>query len=48
MPTPKVVDLPPGFTPTPFHTDDMMRKLVAAMEKLWAHCNVARMGGYAA
>jgi len=36
------------FTPTPFHTDDMMRKLVGAMEKLWAHCNVARMGGYAA
>ncbi|WP_297511940.1 5-aminolevulinate synthase [uncultured Caulobacter sp.] len=36
------------FTPTPFHTDDMMRKLVAAMEKLWAHCNVARMGGHAA
>jgi 5-aminolevulinate synthase len=36
------------FTPTPFHTDDMMRKLVVAMEQLWAHCNVARMGGYAA
>ncbi|WP_419321355.1 5-aminolevulinate synthase [Caulobacter sp. ErkDOM-E] len=36
------------FTPTPFHTDDMMRKLVGAMEQLWAHCNVARMGGYAA
>ncbi|PXA91896.1 5-aminolevulinate synthase [Caulobacter sp. D4A] len=36
------------FTPTPFHTDDMMRKLVGAMEKLWAHCNVARMGGHAA
>jgi 5-aminolevulinate synthase len=36
------------FTPTPFHTDDMMRKLVTAMEKLWAHCNVARMGGHAA
>ena len=36
------------FTPTPFHTDEMMRKLVSAMEKLWAHCNVARMGGFAA
>jgi 5-aminolevulinate synthase len=36
------------FTPTPFHSDDMMRKLVASMEKLWAHCNVARMGGHAA
>ncbi|MBO9707556.1 MAG: 5-aminolevulinate synthase [Caulobacter sp.] len=36
------------FTPTPFHTDEMMRKLVAAMEQLWAHCNVARMGGHAA
>jgi 5-aminolevulinate synthase len=36
------------FTPTPFHSDDMMRKLVSAMEKLWAHCNVARMGGHAA
>jgi 5-aminolevulinate synthase len=36
------------FTPTPFHTDDMMRKLVGAMETLWAHCNVARMGGHAA
>lgn len=36
------------FTPTPFHTDEMMRKLVASMEKLWAHCNVARMGGHAA
>jgi 5-aminolevulinate synthase len=36
------------FTPTPFHTDEMMRRLVSAMEKLWAHCNVARMGGHAA
>ncbi|WP_425999311.1 5-aminolevulinate synthase [Caulobacter sp. DWR1-3-2b1] len=36
------------FTPTPFHTDEMMRKLVGSMEKLWAHCNVARMGGHAA
>ena len=36
------------FTPTPFHTDEMMRNLVGALEKLWAHCNVARMGGFAA
>ena len=36
------------FTPTPFHTDEMMRKLVGALEQLWAHCNVARMGGHAA
>ncbi|MDB5455126.1 MAG: 5-aminolevulinic acid synthase [Caulobacter sp.] len=36
------------FTPTPFHTDEMMKTLVGAMEKLWAHCNVARMGGFAA
>ena len=36
------------FTPTPFHTDEMMRDLVNAMSKLWAHCNVARLGGYAA
>ena len=36
------------FTPTPFHTDEMMRDLVSAMSRLWAHCNVARLGGYAA
>jgi 5-aminolevulinate synthase len=36
------------FTPTPYHTDDMMRDLVSALTKLWAHCNVARLGGYAA
>ena len=36
------------FTPTPFHTDEMMRDLVSALGKLWAHCNVARMGGHAA
>ena len=36
------------FTPTPFHTDAMMRDLVQAMEKLWAHCNIARLGGVAA
>ena len=36
------------FTPTPFHTDAMMRDLVAAMEQLWARCNIARLGGVAA
>jgi 5-aminolevulinate synthase len=36
------------FTPTPFHTDAMMDDLVAAMENLWAHCNIKRLGGYAA
>jgi 5-aminolevulinate synthase len=36
------------FTPTPFHTDEMMRDLVGSLQKLWAHCNIARMGGQAA
>jgi 5-aminolevulinate synthase len=36
------------FTPTPYHTDAMMRDLVAALTKLWARCNVARLGGRAA
>jgi 5-aminolevulinate synthase len=36
------------FTPTPFHTDPMMDDLVRAMEELWAHCNIKRLGGYAA
>jgi 5-aminolevulinate synthase len=36
------------FTPTPFHTDEMMSDLVRAMDKLWARCNVKRMGGAAA
>jgi 5-aminolevulinate synthase len=36
------------FTPTPFHTDGMMGHLVKAMDVLWAHCNVKRMGGVAA
>jgi 5-aminolevulinate synthase len=36
------------FTPTPFHTDDMMRDLVQAMDALWSRCNVKRMGGEAA
>jgi 5-aminolevulinate synthase len=36
------------FTPTPFHTDAMMDDLVRALENLWAHCNIKRLGGYAA
>jgi 5-aminolevulinate synthase len=36
------------FTPTPFHDDGMMDELVAAMDRLWSHCNVKRMGGIAA
>ena len=36
------------FTPTPFHTDAMMDDLTAAMEQLWAKCNIARLGGVAA
>ncbi|MEO8813068.1 MAG: 5-aminolevulinate synthase [Caulobacteraceae bacterium] len=36
------------FTPTPFHTDAMMDDLVAALESLWARCNIKRLGGYAA
>jgi 5-aminolevulinate synthase len=36
------------FTPTPFHTDGMMDDLVSALDALWAHCNVARLGGRAA
>ncbi|MDP1631556.1 MAG: 5-aminolevulinate synthase [Caulobacter sp.] len=36
------------FTPTPFHTDAMMRDLVASLESLWARCNIARVGGVAA
>ena len=36
------------FTPTPFHTDAMMDDLVAAMEALWARCNIKRLGGIAA
>ena len=36
------------FTPTPFHTDEMMDHLVGALDKLWARCNVKRMGGFAA
>jgi 5-aminolevulinate synthase len=36
------------FTPTPFHDDRMMDHLVGALDQLWSHCNVKRMGGYAA
>ncbi|HEV2366103.1 MAG TPA: 5-aminolevulinate synthase [Caulobacteraceae bacterium] len=36
------------FTPTPFHTDAMMDDLVAALESLWARCNIRRLGGMAA
>ncbi len=30
------------FTPTPFHDDGMMDRLVDVMDKLWTRCNVAR------
>ena len=36
------------FTPTPFHTDAMIDDLVGALEMLWAHCNIKRLGGIAA
>jgi 5-aminolevulinate synthase len=36
------------FTPTPFHTDEMFDHLVGALDRLWSHCNVKRLGGYAA
>ncbi|MFO1247683.1 MAG: 5-aminolevulinate synthase [Alphaproteobacteria bacterium] len=36
------------FTPTPFHDDRMIDHLVGAMDKLWTHCNVKRLGGVAA
>jgi 5-aminolevulinate synthase len=36
------------FTPTPFHTDTMMDDLTAALQGLWAKCNIARLGGVAA
>ncbi len=32
------------FTPTPFHTDAMMDRLVSAMNDLWTRCNVKRHG----
>jgi len=31
------------FTPSPNHTDAMMDDLVAAMDRLWTRCNVARL-----
>ncbi|HEY9233642.1 MULTISPECIES: 5-aminolevulinate synthase [Phenylobacterium] len=36
------------FTPSPAHTDEMMDSLAEALEKLWVHCNIARVGGQAA
>jgi 5-aminolevulinate synthase len=36
------------FTPTPFHDDRMFDHLVRAMDQLWSHCNVKRLGGVAA
>ena len=36
------------FTPSPAHDDDMMEYLAGALEKLWVHCNIARVGGVAA
>jgi len=36
------------FTPSPAHTDAMMDDLAEALEKLWVHCNIARVGGQAA
>ena len=36
------------FTPSPAHTDEMMEHLAQALEQLWVHCNIARVGGVAA
>ncbi len=36
------------FTPTPFHTDEMIDDLVGALDALWSRCNVKRLGGFAA
>ena len=36
------------FTPSPAHDDRMMDELVEVLEKLWVHCNIARVGGVAA
>ena len=36
------------FTPSPAHTDAMMDDLVKALETLWVHCNIKRIGGVAA
>jgi 5-aminolevulinate synthase len=35
------------FTPSPDHTDAMMDELIIAMDKLWTHCNVARLSSVA-
>ena len=35
------------FTPTPFHTDEMMDHVVKAMDALFAHCEIARVGAAA-
>ena len=32
------------FTPTPFHTDDMMDRLTNALNDLWSRCTVKRNG----
>jgi 5-aminolevulinate synthase len=36
------------FTPGPSHDDAMMDDLVRALEALWTHCNIKRVGGVAA
>ena len=36
------------FTPSPAHDDRLMDELVEVLEKLWVHCNIKRIGGYAA
>jgi len=36
------------FTPSPAHTNEMMDKLTQALETLWVHCNIKRVGGVAA
>jgi 5-aminolevulinate synthase len=30
------------FTPTPFHDDDKMRALIAALDKAWSRLNIQR------
>ena len=36
------------FTPSPAHTDEMMDRLIVALEQLWTRCNIQRIGGVAA
>jgi 5-aminolevulinate synthase len=36
------------FTPSPAHTDEMIDALANALETLWVHCNIKRVGGVAA